>query len=704
MSHLWRDIRRSVGANFFPIASLLLLSAVYFFVLHIFGIDKNTFAKEQQLLFLQGSLGSFFNNHFFAGTPTLFSILSKGDFLFEHFICLPFIVMWIGASGVYALLHYGKNVGTWIAVVTAAIWLVFPFWQYLDASGYFEQLLFFATIPWVILATIYLKNRYTIWAFAWFSLSLSALFKFCQPQTFYLAVFAILAALVALFLQYFRSRQKLSYAKFCVLVFAGFLLAIFASAQPVFSFVRLFGELTYANDYILPAENFFRLFRLETNIFLALAVLIFASFGAAKNYCYIFLAIILAGFPYLLQFLPQAWLVKNPYLAFGFVTTFLFVLFGVGLDRVLMMRKISCVEPGKSYLVFLLLSVILFVGLFLRFGDVSFVRFFIVAQIFSLLAFFLLLSCRRSCKNHTLLLSAIFAFVFSIFSVAGAYHRVQYSHEKTTPYKALDKFMSADKENYRIFPLESLLFDNRFGEDYATIGGSAPVIAKNYRELAQNCLEFELSSDLPINWNVLDMLAVKYVLRQKAPIKVDELDYVDYEPQTKISVYENKNYRGKLWFVDDALVLQNPESAYKMINTAGFDPFSLALLEEPLPTDVETPESYSAKIVRDDKDKIELRIFTDVPSFVVFSNNFSDDWYGFSKEDGVKIYKVNGFLQGFYLKPGLHEITLEYIPVLEKMAGKISLIFGSAQLVLLLVGFFYYVKKNYANKIVYILR
>ncbi len=704
MTHPWLNFRQAVKKNFWPIAFLLILSLLYFFSMKILGIYRDSFGKQQHLLFLQGSLGSLYNNHFFAGVPSLLASAVKSNIYFDSLLASSCLTLWAGACGVYAVLHYGKGVCPWIAALCAGVWLVFPFWQYLDASPDFALLSYFALIPWLVFSIIYLKFHYSLWAFAWFVVVITALFRVCDPQTFWLSLSALFFSLFFLFWEYLYHREIFSYAKLVLLIFCGVILATLAAAQPLFSFVRLLGEFSYAHDYSLQLEQIARFFQSKANILTALAISAFAIIGSAKNYRYVVFFLFFTCFPVFVKFLPGAWLVKNPFLSYGISVTLLFVLFGIGLERVLKMRRILWIEKGRTYFVFLILGVLLFFILFLRFGSVSFDVFFILLQIFFCVAFFILLSYRRSFKNHSLFLFLLFALFFSMFFVAGSHHRSQYPVESNSHYKSLDKSLDQDKQDYRIYPLESLLFDNRLGAEYATIGGTSSVVLRDYRLLLQNCLEFELNGDLPINWNVVDMLAVRYVLRKDAPIKVDELAYVDYDPKTKITIYENNNYRGKLWFVDDVVVLENKESVYKAINNTSFDPFSVAILDQSLPTQVERPQKYSAKIITDDNDKITLRVFTDTPSFVVFSNNFSQDWYAFDQDDGVKIYKVNEILQGFYLKPGLHNISLEYIPVLENVASKISLLFLIVQIILLGVGFFFYLRINYANKIIYILK
>ncbi len=704
MTHPWLNFRQGIKKNFLPVLFLLFLSLLFFFVMYALGIYQNSFAKQQHLLFLQGSAGSLYNNHYLAGVPSLLTSLPKSFLFFDSLLALPLLALWIGACGVYALVHYGKGVCSWIAALCAGVWLVFPFWQYIDASPDFALLSYFALIPWLIFAIIYLKYHYSIWAFAWFAIALTALFRVCDPQTFWLSLMALSFSLLFLFWEYLYHREFVSYAKFSLLIFCGVLLAILAAAEPVFSFARLLGEFTYAHDYQMHLGQMARFFQLKSNILPALVVLIFATIGTVKNYRYIVFFLFFLLFPLFAKFLPGAWLIKNPFLSYGISVTIAFTMFGVGLERVLKMRKTAWLEKGRAYFVFLILASFLFLILFLRFGYGGFASLFILLQTFSIVGFFVLLSYRRNVKNHSLFLSVIFVLIFSIFFVAGCYHRSQYPVANDSHYKSLDKSLSVDKQDYRLYPLESLFFDNRLGVEYATIGGTAAMLLRDYRLLVQNCLEFELNSDLPLNWNVVDMLAVRYVLRKDAPIKVDELAYIDYDPQTKISIYENTNYRGKLWFVSDVLVLENRQSVYKAINSTSFDPFSLALLDQQLPTQVKMPQQSSAKIISDDNDKITLRIFTDTPSFVVFSNNFCHGWYAFDKDDGVKIYRVNQILQGFYLTPGLHNISLEYIPVLENVASKLSMLFLIVLFLLLGVGLFFYLRVNYASKIIYIVK
>ncbi len=703
MTYLWQDIKLEIKNNLWQVLSLIFLSFAFVYSLRIFGVDCISFAKNQELLFAKSSAGSLYKSNFFSGIPALFSPPIIDNLFFDSILVFPFVSLAAGSVGVYFFLHYGKGVSSWIAVIASSVWLVLPFWQYLDASQDFALLRYFAILPWVIFAVRYLREKQSLWAFSCVSFSFVLLFRVCDPQAFWFFLVFFFLALILFFLENLLQRKALDYSKFLLLIVTAFLFAVFAASQPLFSFFKLFGNFIYSNDFTVSFDVFTGFFDANSFLMMGVIFLVIAGFGFRGNILLVISFLSLLILPFCTDFFPGAWIVKNPFLLFGFSLTFAVVLFGIGLDRILKM-KLSLLEKGRHYFVFLLLSVFLLSIFIVWSGNFSFRSFFLLLQILSLFLFVLVLSFRRRFDNHFAFLFLIFLLIFPMFAISGFRHRLHYAPVNNDYYNSLDRLVADNAGDYRIYPLERLFTDNRLGQKFEVIGGSARIIQRNFRQLLQNCLEFKLSSDLPINWNVIDMLAVKYVLRENASLKVDELAYLDYDVKTKISVYENKNYRGKLWFVDKVVSLQNPEYVFKAINSADFDPFQEAIVDRDFSFDVAIPEKYSAKIIENANDKIQLRIFTDVPSFLVFSNNFSDDWYAFDDTGGIKIFRVNYFLQGFYLTPGLHNISLEYIPVLERVTQVISFIFLVLQIVLLIAGYYLYVKNNYANKTIYILK
>ncbi len=704
MIYPWRDLKSGIKSNIWQVLTLFFLAFTYVYAMKFFGLDCFSFAKNQELLLAKGSANSLYNSNFFSGIPALFTPPIIDNLFFDSILMLPFISLAVGSCGVYFFLRYDRGVSSWVAVIASSIWLVLPFWQYLDASQDFTLLRYFAALPWMIFAVSYLKKNHTLWAFSWVVITFTMLFRVCDPQAFWFFLVFFASAIVFFFAEYSLEREMLLYSKFLLLFITAFLFAAFASAQPLFSFFKLFGDFTYSNDFSFLFDSFLRFFEINSFLIMVTVSLAVAVFGVKRNVMLLIFLLFFLILPSFMGILPGNWIVKNPYLLFGFSLSFGVSLFGIGLDRILKIRNLSWIEHGRHYFVFLFLSVLLLAIFIVWSGSLSYRSFFLLFQLFSLLLFVLVLSYRRKFRSHSVFLLLNFLLIFPMFAISGFHHRMNYSCTDNDYYNSLDKLMSDDVEEYRIYPLERLFGDNRLGQRFETIGGSARIIPRNFRQLIQNCLEFKLSSDLPINWNVVDMLAVKYILRENASLKVDELSYIDYDVKTKISVYENKNYRGKLWFVDKVVSLQNPEYVFKAINSADFDPFHEAIVDQEFSFEVAQPEKYSAKIIDNDKDKIQLRIYTDVSSFLVFSNNFSDDWYAFEDSSGIKIYRVNYFLQGFYVSPGLHNITLEYIPALEKVTRVISLIFLLLELVILGVGYYFYLKLNYANRTIYILK
>ena len=80
---------------------------------------------------------------------------------------------------------------------------------------------------------------------------------------------------------------------------------------------------------------------------------------------------------------------------------------------------------------------------------------------------------------------------------------------------SLIKFLNSDKEIFRILPPAKTLNDNRWAYYNQTVGSYSPIKMYTIEELIQNNLFSGWEKSFPINWNVLQLLNVKYVILQQ---------------------------------------------------------------------------------------------------------------------------------------------------------------------------------------------
>ncbi len=144
-----------------------------------------------------------------------------------------------------------------------------------------------------------------------------------------------------------------------------------------------------------------------------------------------------------------------------------------------------------------------------------------------------------------------------------------------------DKFLNQDSEICRIFPAGRLFADNRWAYYHQTIGGYDPIKMVAIEELIENNLTTAVDGLTPINWNILKVLNAKYVITQQ---KIDHpvLSLVQTDAAAGLNTYLFKDYLPRGFFTAEYKVIRDERERLQYMNTAGFHPETVALLDEDL--------------------------------------------------------------------------------------------------------------------------
>ena len=100
-----------------------------------------------------------------------------------------------------------------------------------------------------------------------------------------------------------------------------------------------------------------------------------------------------------------------------------------------------------------------------------------------------------------------------------------------------DNFILSDAETFRIMPPPAEMNSNRWAYYHQIIGGYSPIKMYTVEELLQNCLNKSTDGTFPLNWNVIRMFNVKYlILNQK--IAHSDLILVHSDDRNKQYTYQ----------------------------------------------------------------------------------------------------------------------------------------------------------------------
>jgi hypothetical protein len=265
-----------------------------------------------------------------------------------------------------------------------------------------------------------------------------------------------------------------------------------------------------------------------------------------------------------------------------------------------------------------------------------------------------------------------------------------------------DKFLSSDDETFRILPPAKSMNDNRWAYFHQTIGGYSPIKMYTIEELIENNVFAGWNKQLPINWNVLQMLNVKYAVFQNKFVN-ENLTLVHSNVGDKLYTYSLNNYLARGYFVGKAKIIEDDYDRLKFINTPQFKPSILALLEKELHAQIETPDSSFCSVKEFTPNRILLDAFTDKQSlFVISEMYYPPGWKIFVDNVEVeKIYKPNHALMSIILSAGKHEVELRFEP--DSYYENITMSYASLGIIYVVIIFsvvnFYRAKKRDSSSV-----
>jgi len=226
-----------------------------------------------------------------------------------------------------------------------------------------------------------------------------------------------------------------------------------------------------------------------------------------------------------------------------------------------------------------------------------------------------------------------------------------------------DKFLLKDKEVFRIMPPPKSMGDNQWAYYHQTIGGYSPIEMYTIEEILENNVFNGWEKSFPVNWNILQMLNVKYViLPQEFSHKKLTLMHRNQQDKLFTNYFNQSLSRG--FFIGEYQVVTDEYKRLEIINQPSFKPDSIALLEEELTESIDYPDSSLSRVTEFTPNKIVFDIFTDKQSlFVISELYYPPGWKIFIDGEKVsKIYKTDHALMSIIVPKGKHEIVVAFEP------------------------------------------
>ena len=226
-----------------------------------------------------------------------------------------------------------------------------------------------------------------------------------------------------------------------------------------------------------------------------------------------------------------------------------------------------------------------------------------------------------------------------------------------------DRFLLNDTTHYRIFPLQQNVFTNNdWSYHHQSIGGYDPAKLRIYQDVIEECIYKGWDADLPINWNVVNMLNTKYVVTQ-IELTNPFLNLVHQDRAKKMLTYENRSMLPRAFFVDSIEVIPQKTQRLSRLNDPQFDPATTAILEKDPNDRPEKPGVSQVDVVLYEPNRLELRVETDRKAFLVVSEiYYPNGWQATVDGEATEIFKTNHILRSILVPVGEHKVVFRFAP------------------------------------------
>jgi len=258
-----------------------------------------------------------------------------------------------------------------------------------------------------------------------------------------------------------------------------------------------------------------------------------------------------------------------------------------------------------------------------------------------------------------------------LFGIDKRYMKTLVKKENLEQYFAetpIDKYLIKDSSLFRIFPLGELYADSRWSYYHQSIGGYHAAKLRIIQDINEFCLykgsasAFQNDSKVPINWNVVNMLNVKYVLA-KGTLDHPKLSQVLFDNRSNIFVYENHSYLPRDYCVGEYEVVTDKKNRFIRLNDSQFNPAETVILEKTLNAKIEHPTNWSTKITRYEPNYIDVTVETDKQTLLVLSEvYYPAGWKAFVDDTETEILKTNHILRSIVVPKGKHNIEFRFEP------------------------------------------
>ncbi len=238
----------------------------------------------------------------------------------------------------------------------------------------------------------------------------------------------------------------------------------------------------------------------------------------------------------------------------------------------------------------------------------------------------------------------------------------------------LKAFLKKENEPFRIAtplaPQRNHLLNIGMLEGVENAGGYDAIVIKSYNEF------INLTQGLPVDQpnllmginrisSLLNLLNVKYyVVEPSIDVTLPNFDVAFQNNRSK--GYRSLNVLPRSFIVPEARVATGIDATFRQMTDAGFDPWSVVILDESVSGLPRNSQSRSPvpKILEYAPKHVVIEAEAVAPGMLVLADSYYPGWRAFIDGRETKVYRANHMMRAVFLPSGRHRVEFRYEPLL----------------------------------------
>jgi len=269
------------------------------------------------------------------------------------------------------------------------------------------------------------------------------------------------------------------------------------------------------------------------------------------------------------------------------------------------------------------------------------------------------------------------------------------------PTTATDLFLLEDEDLFRIYPFHDFA-NARWSYYHQSIGGYHGAKLERYQDILDRNLYAELSVGIPINWNIINMLNVKYLIfNSRVNIPNPDIEFVFFDRETQNAVFRNNAMLPRAWFVENHEIIRDRNRLALRLNDPEFNPRTTVIVEEEIPN-FYFDEEFTIEMIDRGIHHAKWKTSNDRDAFMVISEiYYPAGWYVYVNGVRTTIYASNHILRGIIVPAGENTIEMVLKPAIYRISLILSAIGLLTAILVTIIGVVVYFRQNYGKGIVY---